>query len=267
MPASAHSPPPTTRQPPRICGIQSSNLPKSVATRPDVRSALPQRAGRRVRDEQTGQSARRSRVCWPADARARSLRRLWRLVARVSGGRIKTAHSRRIRSGCCPRVPAELQPELLLRRGLYALGCRYRLHRRDLPGLLDLVFSPSGQLSSCMAVSGTATGAGDTPRVLAIQNLPEPPPRRGCRRLTPDNGGWALVVGECAFRGRVRLPQGPVPARCASLPLAGRKTSDHRGLRRLAVPYVDGPLPARFLCSDLIRSLAPICPACWCART
>jgi hypothetical protein len=32
-------------------------------------------------------------------------------------------------------------------------------------------------------------------------------------------------------------------------------------------PYVDGPLLARCFCSVLIRSLAPICPACRCART
>jgi hypothetical protein len=34
-------------------GMQSSNSSKSTATRPDGRPALPQRAGRRVRDEWT----------------------------------------------------------------------------------------------------------------------------------------------------------------------------------------------------------------------
>src|SRR5262245_43917835 len=32
------------------------------------------------------------------------------------------------------------QPELRVRRLLYSLGYRYRLHRRDLPGVPDLVF-------------------------------------------------------------------------------------------------------------------------------
>lgn len=32
------------------------------------------------------------------------------------------------------------KPELSLRRSLHALGYRYRLHRRDLPGTPDLVF-------------------------------------------------------------------------------------------------------------------------------
>ena len=32
------------------------------------------------------------------------------------------------------------KPELTLRRGLHALGFRFRLHRKDLPGCPDLVF-------------------------------------------------------------------------------------------------------------------------------
>lgn len=33
------------------------------------------------------------------------------------------------------------QPELVLRRLVYAAGYRYRLHRRDLPGTPDLIFA------------------------------------------------------------------------------------------------------------------------------
>lgn len=36
--------------------------------------------------------------------------------------------------------PANTKPELLLRKGLHALGWRYRLHDRRLPGRPDLVF-------------------------------------------------------------------------------------------------------------------------------
>lgn len=36
------------------------------------------------------------------------------------------------------------KPEMLLRRGLYARGLRYRLHVKDLPGSPDLVF-PAGK--------------------------------------------------------------------------------------------------------------------------
>lgn len=34
----------------------------------------------------------------------------------------------------------DTQPEMVVRRAVHALGYRYRLHRRDLPGTPDLVF-------------------------------------------------------------------------------------------------------------------------------
>lgn len=34
------------------------------------------------------------------------------------------------------------RPEMIVRRAAHALGYRYRLHRRDLPGTPDLVFGP-----------------------------------------------------------------------------------------------------------------------------
>ena len=36
----------------------------------------------------------------------------------------------------------DTKPELIVRRIVHALGYRYRLHRRDLPGKPDLVFGP-----------------------------------------------------------------------------------------------------------------------------
>src|SRR5690242_18805908 len=42
---------------------------------------------------------------------------------------------RRIRS-------KDMKPELAVRRLVHALGYRYRLHRKDLPGKPDLVFGP-----------------------------------------------------------------------------------------------------------------------------
>lgn len=49
----------------------------------------------------------------------------------------RSANMSRIRS-------KDTKPEMLVRRLLHALGYRYRLHRRDLPGAPDLVF-PSRQ--------------------------------------------------------------------------------------------------------------------------
>lgn len=36
----------------------------------------------------------------------------------------------------------DTKPEMLVRRLVHAMGYRYRLHRRDLPGVPDLVFRP-----------------------------------------------------------------------------------------------------------------------------
>jgi DNA mismatch endonuclease (patch repair protein) len=38
------------------------------------------------------------------------------------------------------------KPEIVVRRALYALGYRYRLHRKDLPGVPDLVFPSRGKV-------------------------------------------------------------------------------------------------------------------------
>jgi DNA mismatch endonuclease (patch repair protein) len=37
---------------------------------------------------------------------------------------------------------ADTSPEMLVRRMVHAMGYRYRLHRKDLPGKPDLVFGP-----------------------------------------------------------------------------------------------------------------------------
>lgn len=60
----------------------------------------------------------------------------------ISGGESKIDPAR---SELMSRVrSADTAPELKLRKLLHALGYRYRLHRRDLPGTPDLVF-PSRQ--------------------------------------------------------------------------------------------------------------------------
>lgn len=47
------------------------------------------------------------------------------------------------RSANMARIRAKhTKPELLVRRMVHGFGCRYRLHRKDLPGKPDLVFGP-----------------------------------------------------------------------------------------------------------------------------
>ena len=56
------------------------------------------------------------------------------MVDKISGER-RSENMRRIRS-------RGTRPEMVVRRLVHALGFRYRLHRRDLPGKPDLVFGP-----------------------------------------------------------------------------------------------------------------------------
>lgn len=50
------------------------------------------------------------------------------------------------RSALMARIrPTDTAPEIAVRRLAHALGCRFRLHRRDLPGTPDLVFPRLGK--------------------------------------------------------------------------------------------------------------------------
>src|SRR5438132_4825500 len=52
----------------------------------------------------------------------------------------KLSRERRSANMACIRSK-DTSPELVLRKLIHALGYRYRLHRKDLPGKPDLVFS------------------------------------------------------------------------------------------------------------------------------
>jgi DNA mismatch endonuclease, patch repair protein len=116
----------------------------------------------------------------------------------------------------------DTKPELTLRRGLHALGFRFLLHRRDLPGCPDLVFPgrraaifvhgcfwhghacPMCRLPATRTAFWQAKICGNRER-----------DRRAASALAV--AGWrVLVVWECALRGPARLPEGEVMARSAS---------------------------------------------------
>lgn len=115
----------------------------------------------------------------------------------------------------------DTKPELLLRRGLHALGFRFRLHRKDLPGRPDLVF-PTRR--AVIFVHGCFWHSHGCPLCKVPATHPEFWRAKISRNRHRDEAaadrlqtmGWqVLVVWECAFRGRARLPQGSVMARCA----------------------------------------------------
>ena len=104
------------------------------------------------------------------------------------------------------------KPEIIVRKGLHAMGFRYRLHARNLPGKPDLVFP---RYKAVIFVNGcfwhghgchlfkwpstreefwkekiTGTMERDSRKLAALQ----------CE-------GWrTLVIWECALKGRTRLP-------------------------------------------------------------
>lgn len=104
------------------------------------------------------------------------------------------------------------KPEMIVRRGLHALGLRYRLHDRQLPGSPDLVFTGR---RAAIFVHGCFWHGHDCP----LFRLPstrtdfwsakiERNRERDAQALEAlHSGGWrSLVIWECALRGRGRLP-------------------------------------------------------------
>lgn len=115
----------------------------------------------------------------------------------------------------------DTKPEMLLRRGLHALGFRFRLHRKDLPGRPDLVFPsrravifmhgcfwhghacPMCRIPATRREFWTAKITGNRVRDAAATDR--------LRVL-----GWRVfVVWECALRGPARRPESDVIRRCA----------------------------------------------------
>lgn len=106
---------------------------------------------------------------------------------------------------CMSRIRGkDTKPELVVRRMVHALGYRYRLHRRDLPGCPDLVF-PSRRkvvfVHGCFwhrhrckyGQVNPATRPEFWERKLAGNKVRDARNRRELRRL-----GWqVLIVWEC----------------------------------------------------------------------
>ena len=126
------------------------------------------------------------------------------------------------------------RPELILRKGLHALGFRYRLHAR-LPGRPDMVFP---QLKAVLFVHGCfwhghhchlfkwPKTRDEFWRSKIEGNVARD--QRSIAALRAD--GWRVgVVWECALKGRSRIPLTQVVRRCSSWLTSNRKSLELAG--------------------------------------
>jgi len=115
----------------------------------------------------------------------------------------------------------DTQPELAIRSGLHALGYRFRVHRRSLPGTPDLVF-PGRR--AVIFVNGCFWHRHDC----HLFKWPKTRREFWRKKITTNarndakhlgalhEDGWrVLVIWECALKGKTRLPEGEPVVRAA----------------------------------------------------
>lgn len=119
------------------------------------------------------------------------------------------------RSERMSRVRAKnMRPELAVRKLVFALGYRYRLHARDLPGCPDLVFRPRRKV---IFVHGCFWHRHPSPNC-ALARLPKSrldfwkPKLEGNRKRDEKNSkalrreGWkVMTIWECELKNAERL--------------------------------------------------------------
>jgi DNA mismatch endonuclease (patch repair protein) len=119
----------------------------------------------------------------------------------------RSENMRRIRS-------VDTKPELRLRRLVYGMGFRYRLHRKDLPGHPDLVFAGRRKVifvHGCFWHQHEKCIDGRTPRSKTEYWLPKLKrnvDRDASALMQLDQMGWgALVVWECQLSSAETIKQ------------------------------------------------------------
>jgi DNA mismatch endonuclease (patch repair protein) len=135
-----------------------------------------------------------------------------RLSARASLAENESPPSA-MRSALMSRVRAkDTKPEIIVRRSAHALGYRFRLHRRDLPGCPDLVFAARKKVifvNGCFWHRHPGCRMASTPKTRAefwsakfSQNV-----RRDVHAISClENSGWAcLVIWERETRNSIAL--------------------------------------------------------------
>lgn len=142
-----------------------------------------------------------------------------------------------VRSQIMSRVRSKnTKPEILVRRGLHAMGFRYRLHRKDLPGKPDIVFP---RYRAVILVHGCFWHGHDcalfrlpkTRRDWWRRKIERNRERDAGNRVALTERGWRrLEIWECAFRGRVRRPIEVVVEEAAAWLVSDCAQAEIRGL-------------------------------------
>ncbi|WP_426281241.1 very short patch repair endonuclease [Lysobacter soli] len=129
----------------------------------------------------------------------------------------------------------DTKPELDLRRGLHALGYRYRLQDRSLPGRPDLVLTKH---KVAIFVNGCFWHGHDCPMFKAPKTNSDFWARKIAQNRVRDAAmiaalrslGWrVLTVWECAQKGPRRVPQPELIRRCSDFILGETQEAEIRG--------------------------------------
>jgi len=133
----------------------------------------------------------------------------------------------------------DTKPELVLRKGLHALGFRYSLNRKDLPGKPDLVFRRYQAIifvhgcfwhrhEGCKLASVPASNA-QFWREKFARNVE----RDRENIAVPQNAGWRTgIVWECSLRSGDVLP---VVQKVAQRLVSSRREIEHPDVDRISI--------------------------------
>lgn len=129
----------------------------------------------------------------------------------------------------------DTKPELLIRRGLHALGFRYRLHVKELPGKPDLVFP---RFKSVIQINGCFWHGHACPLCRMPSSNAEYWRKKVARNKERDisnrqrlvEKGWrVLTIWECALRGKEKLELSQVLESTSEWLLSTRSVCEIKG--------------------------------------
>lgn len=147
--------------------------------------------------------------------------------------------SRKVRSRMMAGIRGKnTKPELAIRSGLHALGFRFRLHGRELPGKPDLVLP---KWNAVIFAHGCFWHGHNchlfrlpsTRRVFWKRKIAGNCERDKFAKRELQRRGWrVLTVWECALKGRGRLPTNEISDKCANWLASHRTSGQIRGRKQ-----------------------------------